>query len=221
MDLSEAKEIYLANCYITRLPENIPDTLIELKCYINLITELPDLCAFKHLKVLYCSENQLTEIVSLPDSLEELLCSFNKLKTLPSLPPKLKTLICDHNELKTLPPLPQTLYRLNCSNNKLTTYPYLPFDLYEFDFSYQEGSYINSLHRQGSFKDRDIKDIKRFQHNERRESIGLKEEYKFPSEKEWKRVWDLYTASLYKVDGEKYQQAEKEFEKIFTSETSA
>ena len=61
--------------------------------------KLPDLTKYINLKVLNCSNNELTELPNLPNTLIELICSNNKLTELTNLP--------------------NTLIKLNCGNNKL------------------------------------------------------------------------------------------------------
>jgi hypothetical protein len=84
------------------------------------------------IKILYRNYNQLTNLPTLPNSLEELYCSNNQLKTLPVLPPNLKHISCGNNKLKLLPKLPTNLKILNCENNLLETIPELPSTLLKF-----------------------------------------------------------------------------------------
>ena len=69
------------------------------------------------LKALFCSNNQLITLPTLPTTLQRLDCENNKLETLLPLPTTLQELNCANNELRTLPPLPKTLYYLNCRDN--------------------------------------------------------------------------------------------------------
>jgi hypothetical protein len=80
------------------------------------ITSLPNLTRFKNLQKLYCFNNELTSLPSLPQNLEELYCSNNKLTSLPSLPQNLQKLYCCSNKLTLLPNLPQNLKILSYSN---------------------------------------------------------------------------------------------------------
>ena len=111
--------------YLNSLPEDILTINISRKSFKS----LPDLTRFKNLKVLNCSNNQLTSLPTLPQSLEVLQCSLNKLTSLPTLPQNLKYLICSDNQLTVLHTLPQNLEVLNCSNNQLTSLPTLPQNL--------------------------------------------------------------------------------------------
>ena len=56
------------------------------------ITSLPDLTRFKNLQKLYCFNNELTSLPSLPQNLQKLYCCSNKLTLLPTLPENLKIL---------------------------------------------------------------------------------------------------------------------------------
>ena len=80
------------------------------------ITSLPNLTRFKNLQKLYCFNNELTYLPTLPQNLEELYCSNNKLTSLPMLPETLERLFCYNNQLTLLPTLPQNLKILSYSN---------------------------------------------------------------------------------------------------------
>ena len=84
------------------------------------LTELPDLSEYTNLKKLYCSDNKLTYLSKLPNTLECLDCTKNKLTSLPELPDTLKELYCYNNQLTSLPELPDTLKELYCYNNQLS-----------------------------------------------------------------------------------------------------
>ena len=72
---------------------------------------------------IYCQNNKLTVLPTLPHSLTHLGCSYNKLIMLPTLPISLKYLYCDHNNLAELPTLPNSLRHLDCSYNNLEFIP--------------------------------------------------------------------------------------------------
>jgi Leucine-rich repeat (LRR) protein len=63
------------------------------------IKYLPDLTRFKNLAELYCSNNQLTLLPTLPPNLKVLYCSNNQLTLLPTLPPNLEELFCYNNPI--------------------------------------------------------------------------------------------------------------------------
>ena len=84
------------------------------------LSKLPDLTRFTKLKVLYCSNNLLTELSNLPESLTELYCEHNLLTTLSKLPNSLTKLDCRHNLLTALINLPNSLIEFKCNNNQLT-----------------------------------------------------------------------------------------------------
>ena len=69
------------------------------------LTILPDLSRFTNLKLLDCSNNQLTSLPPLNNSLVYLDCSWNKLTSLPPLNNSLEYLNCSRNQLNSLPPL--------------------------------------------------------------------------------------------------------------------
>ena len=108
---------------------SLPNNIVSLDISFKGITSLPDLTRFKNLQELYCHNNKLTSLPTLPENLKTLLCSHNKLTLLPSLPQNLKTLYCSDNQLIFLPTLPQNLKLLYCSANELTYLPTLPQNL--------------------------------------------------------------------------------------------
>ena len=105
----------------------------EIETYLNSLSEdiltinisgkgiksLSNLTRFKNLQHLYCYNNQLTSLPTLPQNLKELYCSNNKLTMLPTLPQKLEILYCSNNQLTLLPTLPQNLEEFNCVNNPI------------------------------------------------------------------------------------------------------
>lgn len=128
--------------------------------YINVgyvgISDLTGVEYFDSLKYLYCYQNNLTNLISLPNSIIGLICSNNpltyisalpsslrflqsdncQLNTLPALPNLLVNLSCFNNQLVQLPPLPSTLSQLDCRNNQLNFLPELPFGLNTLYCSY-------------------------------------------------------------------------------------
>jgi hypothetical protein len=83
------------------------------------ITSLPDLTRFKNLQELYCSNNKLTSLHTLAQSLEVLDCSKNKLTLLTTLPENLIELYCYYNQLTSFTTLPQNLEILGFINNPI------------------------------------------------------------------------------------------------------
>jgi len=68
-----------------------------------------------------CSNNQLSVLPKLPNSLQKLYCYYNQLSVLPKLPNSLQTLCCYYNQLNVLPELPNSLKIINCFKNKFIT----------------------------------------------------------------------------------------------------
>ena len=94
--------------------EGDPRMILKLR-----INESIDLEPFKNLQVLFCSCNELQELLELPSSLQELYCSDNKIQELPKLPSGLRELFCYNNQLQELPKLPSSLRFLDCNSNRL------------------------------------------------------------------------------------------------------
>jgi gliding motility-associated-like protein len=93
------------------------------------ISDLTGIQYFDRLEQLYCYDNNLTYLPSLPNTLIKLDCVTNKLSSLPALPALLRELDCGENQLTFLPPLPSSLAFLECERNALTSLPTLPISL--------------------------------------------------------------------------------------------
>ena len=109
------------------------------------IASIEGLQYFKNLQYLDCSLNQLTELPSLPNTLNNLLCNHNRLTVLPSLPSSLTSMYCPSNQLATLPSLPNTLTLLDCVANHLIVLPSLPNSLQLLDCSSNQLTVLPSL----------------------------------------------------------------------------
>ncbi len=85
------------------------------------ISSLVGLGYLSKFKFLYCSNNNLTSLPTLPSTLVDLQCQSNKLTSLPSLPVGLYNLNCSNNQLTSLPQMPNSIRTIYCSNNKLNS----------------------------------------------------------------------------------------------------
>ena len=108
----------------------IEEYLNSLPSYIHTINlcdmglfVLPDLSRFTNLQYLHCSDNNLTCLPKLNETLLGLYCDNNKLTSLPELNSSLKILYCIDNELTCLPKFNENLVEVFCSYNKLTCLP--------------------------------------------------------------------------------------------------
>ena len=115
--------------------------LQKLYCSNNLITELNNLP--DSLQILNCSNNVITELnLSLLPSLQILDCSFNQITKFNNLngtsQNSLQTLYCYYNEMTELNNLPNTLQILYCSNNQISELNNLPDSLQELYCSYNQ-----------------------------------------------------------------------------------
>ena len=111
--------------------------LTSLYCYGNSLTNLPTLP--NSLNYLSCTSNSLTSLPTLPNSLNWLYCSNNLLTSLPALPNYLSKLYCSYCSLTSLPTLPNSLTELFCSDNLLTSLPSLPPSLSYFEIQNNPG----------------------------------------------------------------------------------
>ena len=100
---------------------NIKDGILHI-CGLNL-TQLPSSTLWVNVRILDCTNNQLTSLPELPN-VKYLHCSRNQLTRLPDLP-NIEFLHCGHNQLTTLPDLPN-VKELSCGFNQLTILPDLP-----------------------------------------------------------------------------------------------
>jgi len=107
----------------------------ELNFNDSQIKYLPELINFTNLHSLYCSNNDLIFLPTLPPRLEILVCNSNRLISLPVLPENLKNLYCFSNLLLNLPTLPENLTTLDCKDNYIEILPTLPVNLSMLDCS--------------------------------------------------------------------------------------
>jgi Leucine-rich repeat (LRR) protein len=107
--------------------------IVDIDCSNNKLTVLPTLP--NSLRYLYCFNNLLKVLPTLPNSLEYLYCYHNKITVLPTLPNSLIHLWCYYNKITVLPYLPNSLTHLYCYYNRLTLLPTLPQNLEYFDCS--------------------------------------------------------------------------------------
>jgi len=105
--------------------------LDQLYCWNNQLTTLPTLP--ENLTYFDCSENLIKTLHTLPSGLTTLYCHSNQLTDLPELPNGLKYLHCSNNQLTELRTLPSSLEYLHCYNNQIRKLPNLPVDLYKLD----------------------------------------------------------------------------------------
>jgi hypothetical protein len=104
-------------------------TLTTLTVGSSNISSYSGIGGFTNLIAFNCDTNQVTQMPTLPNTLQSLSCGENQLSTLPTLPPNLTGLYCGGNQISILPALPSTLQRLYCRSNRLTSLPVLPPNL--------------------------------------------------------------------------------------------
>ncbi len=71
---------------------------------------------FTKLKILYCTNNFITSLENLPNSLIELDCDSNEITSLDNLPNSLIELCCYDNQITILDNLPKSLTKLYCDD---------------------------------------------------------------------------------------------------------
>lgn len=119
---------------LTALPEDLPKTALYLNLSDNDITEIPRLS--DTIKEIDFSRNRITKIANIPLAAERVNLCDNKLTTLPadlSQATKLTTLRCSENRLTALPTtLPDRVACIYSNDNELTALPeLLPANLKE------------------------------------------------------------------------------------------
>ena len=119
------------------------DNLLTLDCSDNFLSSLPTLP--NSLTILNCYGNQLNSLPTLPNSLLELYCFENLLSSLPVLPNSLTSIDCYDNQLTSLPTLPSSLIVLICYSNQLSSIPILPDSLNVLQCSYNQLSSLPAL----------------------------------------------------------------------------
>ncbi len=174
--------------------------IVFLDCSNNRLTSLPTLP--QGLLYLYCGDNMLTSLPTLPIGLKVLECYHNQLVSLPMLPTSLVELNCNDNKLTSLPQLSEGLEELYCRVNNLKSLPILPISLWKLKCT------NNHL-----LPKTNLDDIKLDEYNQMRKDLGLKT-VSIVSKKELKEMREKWTIWKYRIDGEKYNQAEKEMKDI-------
>ena len=122
------------SCELTELPEEVfalADTLEVLNLSHNRLRQLPDLSRLHRLKVLFCSDNDFTEVpghLGAHPSLRMVGFKSNRIRHVPAsaLPPTLRWLILTANEIESLPDaigLCTGLEKVALAGNRLRTLP--------------------------------------------------------------------------------------------------
>jgi len=118
-------------------------SLMDFNCSNNSITSISALP--NSIRNLFCQNNQITSLPSLPSLLSYLDCSNNQLTSLPALPGSLGFFDCHNNHISSFPNLPVILQKLICYNNELTNLPTLPMELQQLTCSYNQLTSIPAL----------------------------------------------------------------------------
>ena len=121
------KKKFSVEKYLNALPDDTTEIVVT---GIDL-TYLPDLSRFRNLRELWCSNNHLTALPTLPETLQRLFCGYNRLTSLPTLPENLESIVCNHNRLTALSTLPENLEYLRCNRNLLRKLPEFNYRLRE------------------------------------------------------------------------------------------
>ena len=109
--------------------ESLPDDITLLDLSNRNLTKLPNISRFIKLEILYCNNNQITQLDNLPNTLKILFCYSNQITQLDNLPNSLQSLDCSYDQITQLDNLPNSLKELYCSNNQITQLDNLPNSL--------------------------------------------------------------------------------------------
>lgn len=110
-----------------------PTDITELCIKKMKIKGVLDLSRFTDLIVLNCSQNLITSIINIPDTLYDLDCYKNEITQL-DLPTNLTDLNCGRNKLNQLTDIPSKLIKLNCSYNRIQNLRNIPPMLKEINY---------------------------------------------------------------------------------------
>jgi len=139
--------INIENSFLKKIC-GLPSSLNYLSCINNELTKLPQL---QHMALVYLNftNNNISTLPFLPDSIQTLCFNYNKIINIPNFPKSLKhlecswnrihffttpiskdikTIICDNNQIYQLPCLSElhNLKTLSCNSNVITELPPLP-----------------------------------------------------------------------------------------------
>ena len=110
-----------------------PTDITELCIKKMKIKGILDLSRFTNLMVLNCSQNSITSIINIPDTLYDLDCYKNEITHL-DLPTNLIDLNCGRNKLSYLNCIPSKLIKLNCCYNRIQNLRNIPETLKEINY---------------------------------------------------------------------------------------
>ncbi len=138
------KKKHILNIYnlnLKHIPDNIPDTVTELCCGNNPISNLNNLP--KNLKILYCQYTKIKSLKNLPQTLEVINCSYTDISYLDGLPNTINTIICSNCKyLRNIYNLPQSLEYFYLRYCPVKHIRYIPNKCKELDM---EGLYIKYI----------------------------------------------------------------------------
>ncbi len=105
---------------INNILDQFADDVTEINISCKNIKGQLNFKRFTKLIQLICTNNEITSLDNLPNSLTGLDCSNNLITSLDNLSDSLMRLYCSSNKIKSLENLPNSLTKLDCSDNKIT-----------------------------------------------------------------------------------------------------
>ena len=109
---------------ITKYLEKKEKNIKELHLINYKLKEIPDLTKFINLEILNLSNNEITNIQNIPQTVHTLIISNNKIKKLINVPLNIKILYINKNLLNEINIIESEIVELYCDKNKLTTINY-------------------------------------------------------------------------------------------------
>lgn len=131
------------NFFTKKILSEFNEDCFEISIPFRNIKGILDLSKFYRLKKINCSNNKITEIIGLSNTIEVLICFNNNIKKFNKKNIYFK--FCSffyyfniYNKIYPLSILPNNLILLNCSNNKIESLDYLPHKLEVLDCSFNQ-----------------------------------------------------------------------------------
>jgi hypothetical protein len=91
------------------------------------------------------SQERLTRIENLPNSLQKFDCGYNRITRIENLPQTLQEFHCYNNEITRIENLPNSLHKFDCSDNQITRIENLPDSLQQFYYYRNPIEYVDNL----------------------------------------------------------------------------
>lgn len=124
------EDLVLNKTYVEKLQDPLPKHLLKLDCSDNCLTDIPELP--QTVKILRCDANKIKKLPEMPGELVEISFGSAELEHLPDVPDTvLRYAIYFAEQIDTIPELPSRLETFICHHTPITEVPLLPETLDE------------------------------------------------------------------------------------------